>query len=196
VTPDRVFPRVTLPTERLILRPFVPGDAADVHAVWTDEVYLRFAPAQFAHAGASLDRAVEWCARTADQQRQAGKGIALAGAERDTGRLACHVALFGTDWAAMITEIHYWTAAWARGRGYAAEAARAVARWALTEHGFARITLRTVTANTASQKVAGAAGFRFEGVMRNAAWSRAGRGDMAVYSLIPNDLGDAGEPSG
>jgi RimJ/RimL family protein N-acetyltransferase len=142
VTPDRVFPRVTLPTERLILRPFVPGDAADVHAVWTDEVYLRFAPAQFAHAGASLDRAVEWCARTADQQRQAGKGIALAGAERDTGRLACHVALFGTDWTAMITEIHYWTAAWARA----------------------------------------------------AAWSRAGRGDMAVYSLIPNDLGDAGNP--
>jgi hypothetical protein len=26
--------------------------------------------------------------------------------------------------------------------------------------------------------------------MRNAAWSRAGRGDMAVYSLIPHDLED------
>jgi hypothetical protein len=37
--------------------------------------------------------------------------------------------------------------------------------------------------------VARAAGFRFEGIMRNAAWSRAGRGDMAVYSLIPQDLG-------
>ena len=101
--------------------------------------------------------------------------MAFAGAERDTGRLACHVALFGPDWAAMIAEIHYWTAPWARGRGYAAEAARAAARWALTERGFARITLRTVTGNTASQKVARTAGFRFEGIMRNAAWSRGPR---------------------
>jgi RimJ/RimL family protein N-acetyltransferase len=37
------------------------------------------------------------------------------------------LALFGTDWAAMIAEIHYWTAPWARGRGYAAEAARSPA---------------------------------------------------------------------
>ncbi len=194
MTPDRAFPRVTLATERLILRPFGPGDAADVHAVWGDEAYLRFAPAQLPHAGAGLDRAVEWCAWTVEEQRQASKGVAFAGAERDTGRLACHVSLFGPDWAAMIAEIHYWTAPWARGRGYAAEAARAVARWALTERGFARITLRTVTGNTASQKVAGAAGFRFEGVLRNAAWSRAGRGDMAVYSLIPQDLGEDGNP--
>lgn len=33
-----------------------------------------------------------------------------------------------------------------------------------------------------------AARFRLEGVLRNAAWSRAGRGDMAGYALIPNDL--------
>jgi RimJ/RimL family protein N-acetyltransferase len=190
----RAFPRVTLGTERLVLRPFEAGDAADVHAVWSDEVYLRFAPAHLPHAGADLDQAVEWCTRTAEDQRQAGKAVAFAGAERDGGRLACHVALFGTDWAAMITEIHYWTAPWARGRGYAAEAARAVARWALAEQGFARITLRTVTGNTASQKVAAAAGFRFEGVLRNAAWSRAGRGDMAVYSLIPRDLAEDRDP--
>jgi len=137
VTPDRAFPRVTLATERLILRPFGPGDAADVHAVWGDEAYLRFAPAQLPHAGAGLDRAVEWCAWTVEEQRQASKGVAFAGAERDTGRLACHVSLFGPDWAAMIAEIH---------------------------------------------------------VLRNAAWSRAGRGDMAVYSLIPQDLGEDGNP--
>ena len=43
--------------------------------------------------------------------------MAFAGAERDTGRLACHVALFGPDWAAMIAEIHYWTAPWAGAAG-------------------------------------------------------------------------------
>jgi RimJ/RimL family protein N-acetyltransferase len=187
---DHAFPAVTLPTRRLRLRPFAAGDAADVHAIWHDQVYLEFAPAQFAHTEASLDQAVQWCAHQAEEQRAAGQGVAFAGEDRDTGRLACHVSLFGVRWDAMIAEIHYWTAPWARGRGYAAEAATAVAHWALAEQGFARITLNAVTANSASLKVARAAGFTYEGTMRNAAWSRAGRGDMSVWSLIPADLSD------
>lgn len=184
----RVFPQAVLPTERLVLRPFGAGDAADVHAVWNDEAYVRFAPAGYPLAGAGLERAVEWCSRGADEQRRAGLGVSFAGAGRDDGRLVCHVALYHTDWTAMITEIHYWTAPWARGNGYATEASRAVARWALAEHGFARITLETVTGNAGSRRVAEAAGFCFEGVLRNAAWTPAGRADMAVYSMIPEDL--------
>jgi RimJ/RimL family protein N-acetyltransferase len=184
----RAFPQATLPTSRLVLRPFGPGDADGVHAVWNDETYLRFAPVRFRYAGASLDQAAEWCSRGAEEQRTTGQGVSFAGTEREGGRLVCHVALFGTDWTAMITEIHYWAAPWARGNGYAAEAGRAVARWALTEQGFARITLTTVTGNTASRRVAEAAGFRYEGILRNAAWTRAGRGDLAVYSLVPRDL--------
>ena len=79
MTADRAFPLVTLPTERLVLRPFERGDAADVHAVWCDQAYLRFAPAQFPHAGAGFDRAVQWCAHTAEEQRQAGKGLRRGG---------------------------------------------------------------------------------------------------------------------
>jgi RimJ/RimL family protein N-acetyltransferase len=177
-----------LSTERLILRPFGPGDAVDVHAVWSDEAYLRFAPVAFPDAGPDLGQAVEWCSRGTEEQRQAGRAVCFAGAARDGGKLVCHVALFSTDWTAMITEIHYWTAPWARGNGYAAEAARAVARWALASQGFARITLKAVTGNTASRRVAETAGFRFEGILRNAAWTRAGRGDIAIYSLVPEDL--------
>jgi [ribosomal protein S5]-alanine N-acetyltransferase len=182
------FPQISLPTSRLVLRPFGPGDAADVHVVWNDESYLHFAPVLFPYAGASFDQAAEWCSRGAEEQRAAGQGVSFAGAERDSGRLVCHVALFGTDWTAMITEIHYWTAPWARGNGYAAEAGRAVAHWALTTHGFARVTLTTVTSNIASRRAAKTAGFHYEGILRNAAWTRAGRGDLAVYSLVPQDL--------
>jgi len=184
----QAFPRVTLSTERLALRPFERGDAGDVHAVWNDEAFLRFAPARFPHAAASLPRATKWCTCDAEEQRLAGHGVNFAGAERNHGRLVCHVSLFSTDWTSMNTEIHYWTAPWARGGGYAAEAARAVGRWALTGHGFARITLKTVMDNRSSRRVAEAAGFCFEGILRNGAWTREGRGDMAMYSLIPQDL--------
>ncbi len=173
-----MFPRVTLQSDRLVLRPFESGDAAGVHAVWNEASFLRFAPVGFRYAGAGLELAAQWCAR----------GDIFAGVQRSTGRLACHVTLFGADWSAMTAEIHYWTAVWARGSGFAAEAARVVGRWALTELGFERITLQSDVRNVASRRVAERAGFRFEGVLRNASWTRSGRSDLAVFSLIPGDL--------
>ncbi|WP_221320353.1 GNAT family N-acetyltransferase [Actinoplanes sp. L3-i22] len=164
-----------------MLRPFEVGDAAGVHAVWNEREFLRFAPVGFRYAGAGLDRAVDWCAR--------GEGFAGVSG----GRLACHVALFGADWSSMTAEIHYWTAVWARGNGFAAEAARAVVWWAVRDLGFARITLQSDMRNVASRRVAEAAGFRFEGVLRNASWTRSGRGDLGVFSVIPGDL--AGGPA-
>lgn len=175
---ERSFPRTNLTSERLLLRPFRSDDAVDVHAVWNDETYLRFAPAGLATAGADLRRAVEWCS----------KEPIFAVERAEDGRLVGHVALFGTDWVGMVTEIHYWTAPWGRGNGYAAEAVRAVARWALTTQDMARIALMAVVDNTASIRVAEATGFRFEGILRNAALTRSGRGDFAAYSLIPADL--------
>jgi RimJ/RimL family protein N-acetyltransferase len=177
-----------LVTERLVLRPFEAADAADVHAVWNEEAYLRFAPIGLPTAGADLQTAIEWCTSGVEERRRGGQAASFAVQPRAGGRLVGHVALFGTDWTAMVTEIHYWTAPWARGNGYAAEAVRAVASWALTTQGFARISLTAVMDNVASQRVAEAAGFRYEGTLRNAALTRAGRGDYALYSLIPRDL--------
>lgn len=179
------FPRVTLASERLVLRAFEAGDAAGVHAVWNEREFVRFAPVGFRFAGASLERAVDWCAR----------GEMFAGVDRASGRLACHVSLFGADWSAMTAEIHYWTAVWARGNGFAAEAARVVARWALTELGFARIALQSDVRNVASRRVAESAGFQREGVLRGASWTRSGRADLAVFSLIPADLAVAVDPA-
>ncbi|MDA0564478.1 GNAT family N-acetyltransferase [Streptomonospora sp. S1-112] len=165
-------------SERLTLRPFRPEDAADVHAVWNDETYLRFAPVGLSTAGADLPRAVEWCS----------SGPVFAVERREDGRLVGHVALIRTDWTAMVTEIHYWTAPWGRGSGYAAESVRTVARWALNTRNMTRVALLAMVDNAASIRVAEAAGFRFEGVLRNAALTRSGRGDLAAYSLIPADF--------
>ncbi|WP_433384837.1 GNAT family N-acetyltransferase [Actinoplanes sp. CA-142083] len=173
------FPITTLETGRLRLRPFRPADAADVHAVWHDEDYLRYAPAGLPIAAASLETARRWCAA----ETPASFAVTAA-----SDRLCGHVLLFNADWDAMTCEIHYWIAPWGRGHGYAGEAAHAASAWALRELGFARVSLYAVVENTASRKVADAAGFQFEGILRNAALTRSGRADLASYSLIPADI--------
>lgn len=177
-----------------MLRPFRVDDAADVHAVWNDATYLRFAPVGLATAGADLPRAVEWCTSQVEQQRRAGHGLSFAVERPDQRRLVGHVALFGTNWTTMVTDVHYWTAVGSRGRGYATEAVAAVARWALSEQGFARVGLRAVADNVASRRVATAAKFHFEGILRHATLTRAGRGDLAVYSRIAPDLSASAAP--
>jgi len=64
-------------------------------------------------------------------------------------------------------EIGYWVAGDAQGRGYAAEATKALAEWAFGA-GLPRVTLLCDVGNIASARVALRAGFRFEGISRNA----------------------------
>ena len=76
-------------------------------------------------------------------------------------------------------EVGYWVGPWARGRGVAVAALRA-----LTEHAFhtgmARIELLTHRENAASPRVARAAGFQPEGGRRAALPNRAGGRDDLV----------------
>jgi len=184
-----VFPLEVVTTPRLALRPFEAADAPDVHAAWQDERFVQSAPPGYPYAAADLETAVAWCTTGIEQRRREGQGVGFAAVPRAGGRLVGHVTLFGADWAARSAEVHYWTAPWARGHGYAAESAGALARWALRAQGFERIALLVDTANTASRHVAEAAGYRFEGILRSLAPTRRGtRADMAVYSMIRSDL--------
>lgn len=183
----KVFPRATISTERLVLRPFEARDAPDVYATWNDDAYARFVPATLTVAHTDLEHAMKWCCRGVEEWRELGEGIAFAVEVIGEHRLAAHVSLFNADWSAMTIEIHYWTAPWARGNGYATDAVLAVARWALTECGFIRVALATVTANVGSRRVAERAGFQYEGTLRKAAVTAAGREDLAIFSLVADD---------
>ena len=83
-------------------------------------------------------------------------------------------------------DIGYWTAPWGRRRGYAAEAARALADWAFG-HGVARVHLFTDVQNAASQAVAERAGFSREGVVRSCLSYRDGsRADAVLFGRLRN----------
>lgn len=112
----------------------------------------------------------------------------------DEGRVLASCGLPRVDWADLAAEVGYWVAPWARGRGVATRATRAVCRWAFDEGGFERLHLHAATINDGSNAVARRVGFTLEGTMRQAAiegaTGRAGstRMDVNVWGLLPGEL--------
>jgi ribosomal-protein-alanine N-acetyltransferase len=76
----------------------------------------------------------------------------------------------------------------ARGRGTASGTLALLARWALTEGGFARAQRVVQPENRASLCVAESAGFRREGLLRSYVELKGRRPDVLMYSLLSEDL--------
>jgi RimJ/RimL family protein N-acetyltransferase len=84
-------------------------------------------------------------------------------------------------------DIGYTIAPWARGRGCATEAARALAELSFG-HGAPRVHLYVDVRNVASLAVARRAGFTQEGVVRCCLEYRDGtRGDAALFGRLAGD---------
>ncbi|MEZ7006740.1 GNAT family N-acetyltransferase [Streptomyces sp. AD55] len=193
------FPTISISTERLVLRPLDEDDVPALAAMMNDEQTGAWTdvPQPFGERDARA-----WITEEAPAERVAGRGLDLAVTEFLTQRLVGVVRLTHTDWHVRSTELSYIVAPWARGEGYAAEAALAAAHWIFGDQKFERIELRTAADNTAAQQVAQKIGCISEGVLRNAciAHVRAEDGtwgdvrtDLIVWSLLPEDLEGAPE---
>ncbi|WP_133742595.1 GNAT family N-acetyltransferase [Actinorugispora endophytica] len=182
------MPSVVLETDRLRLRAFTEADIDDVFESVTDPVTRKWVPIPAPGRPYTRADAVTWCVDTAPAMRATGDGQQWAAVLKDTGAFAGSFGLVRTDWRARTTEVGYWVAPAARGRGVASEAVTAITRWVLLEQGFERLQLKAATANTASRRVAERTGFVYEGTERNAAPLHHGRTDLAVYSVIRSDL--------
>ncbi|MGF1239258.1 GNAT family N-acetyltransferase [Streptomyces sp. 2-6] len=192
------FPNISISTERLVLRPLDEDDVAALTEMMNDEQIAAWTdvPQPFTEEGART-----WITEYAPAERAAGRGLDLAVTEFLTQRLVGLVQLGRTDWHIRSTELSYIVAPWARGEGYASEAALATAQWLFGDQRFERIELRTAADNTASQQVAQKIGCISEGVLRNACiahvraedgtWTDV-RTDFIVWSLLPEDLEGAG----
>ncbi|MER6330344.1 GNAT family N-acetyltransferase [Streptomyces sp. NPDC014983] len=193
------FPNISISTERLVLRPLDEDDVPALAEMMNDEQVAAWTdvPQPFTEAGAR-----RWITEHAPAERAAGRGLDLAVTEFLTQRLVGVVQLSKTNWHIRATELSYIVAPWARGEGYASEAALAIARWLFDDRRFERIELRTAADNTASQQVAQKIGCISEGVLRNACiahvrtedggWADL-RTDFIVWSLLPEDLEGADE---
>ncbi|MEU2437793.1 GNAT family N-acetyltransferase [Streptomyces rubradiris] len=193
------FPNISISTERLVLRPLDEDDVPALADMMNDEQVVAWTTVPHPYTETDARR---WITRLAPEERTAGRGIVLAVTEFLTQRLVGIVHLRNTDWRVRSSELAYVIAPWARGEGYASEAALATAQWLFHDQDFERLELRTAADNTASQQVAQKIGCISEGVLRNAwiarartedgTWGRV-RTDIIVWSLLPEDLAGVGE---
>ncbi|MEV7858690.1 GNAT family N-acetyltransferase [Streptomyces hirsutus] len=188
------FPNISISTERLVLRPLDADDVPPLTEMMNDEQVAAWTdvPQPFTEQAART-----WITEHAPAERAAGRGLDLAVTEFLTQRLVGVIQLTKTNWHIRSTELSYIVAPWARGEGYASEAAMATAQWLFGDQKLERVELRTAADNTASQQVAQKIGCISEGVLRNACiahvrgddgvWTDV-RTDFIVWSLLPEDL--------
>lgn len=176
-----------LHTARLTLRPFVPDDAPRVRelagAYEVAQTTLNL-PHPYPEGAAEA-----WIA-THGPAWDAGERATYAIAEREGGALVGAIALAISAQHAR-GELGYWVGVPYWNRGYATEAARALAGLAFGALGLHRVQARHFVRNPASGRVMQKLGMRPEGVNREAMrrWGRFE--DVAMYAILAGEWSEA-----
>ena len=166
------------------LRALRPDDLDDLVRGYGDPLVQRFVPQVPVPFQPGL---ADWFVRERAAQIAAEGGSVHAIADPATDRLLGSIGLDRVVAGRQQGEIGYWVGPWARGRGLATAAVRA-----LTAHAFGtgleRLELLTHWENAASQRVALAAGYRREGVRRGQLRNRdGGRDELLAYARLAGD---------
>ena len=163
----------------LQLRPFRHDDVAAVVAAFAtpDIQYFHF-------RRLDEEEAVQWIDERAAGWRSE-QSATWAIADQRTGDVLGRVTVY-LRLAEGHGEVSYWVLPAARQRGVATRACVAATRWAHTL-GLHRIELQHSSTNDASARVAERAGFRREGVRRQASLLVDGWHDMVLHSHLATD---------
>lgn len=181
MTPQALNTRIE--TRRLILHPLKPVDASALLAIFSDPQVMKYWNTP---PWTSLNDALDFIQQSeaAMQDRQSlTLGIYL----KDTGQLLGKCMLFGYSPQSRRAEIGFGLGSESWGKGYIAEAGRA-----LIDYGFATLGLRRIEAeidpdNTGSAKALERLGFVREGLLRQR-WEINGVvSDSALYGLLAQD---------
>ncbi|MET9253132.1 GNAT family N-acetyltransferase [Streptomyces sp. NPDC003717] len=166
----------------LMLRPWLPSDAAAVARVFRDPGIQQW----HLRAADSEDEAREWIRQWRDgweSERACHWAVADADGDRVLGRVSLQAIIMIGGQA----EVSYWTSPEARGRDVCSRAVARVSSWALEEVGFNRLELGHAAANVASCRVAEKTGFALEGVRRRALLHADGWHDMHLHARLQGD---------
>jgi ribosomal-protein-serine acetyltransferase len=177
---------LVLDTPPLSLRPWQDEYAPALHeAVQESAVRVgRWLP--WCHAGYDLDEARKWVA-FCEQHWDSGEQYDFAIFDAQD-RLIGGTGLNHLDERDLRANLGYWLRDSATGQGYAALAARALARFAFDALALRRIEIVAAVGNLASQRCAERIGARREGIARQRIFLHGQSEDAVVYGLLPGDL--------
>ncbi|MFI0988358.1 GNAT family N-acetyltransferase [Streptomyces exfoliatus] len=175
---------ITLTTDRLRLRNFVPGDAEAVYEICQDPAIRRWTTVPDPYTRQDADFFLN---RLVPDGWREDTEYAFAVEPLAGGPLLAAASLSSRDGGAW--EIGFWLAEEHRGGGYMTEIARALAHWAFTGLGCTRLVWRAEVGNAASRAVAERVGFVVEGVQRAALVNKGTLRDCWVGALLPSDFG-------
>lgn len=138
------------------------------------------------------DRAAALRFVASQHQRLAdGQGWGFAVTARADDEVVGYVGVLWIARPAGRASIGYWSCPSGRRRGLTTDAVRTAADWVLTQAGVARLEAFIEPWNTGSIRVAEAAGFQREGLMRSFAPLGGSRKDALLYAKITGDVAGA-----
>lgn len=182
-----MLPRDVISTGSLVLRPPAEPDAEAIVMACDDPESARWVaqlPSPY-----TMDDARAYLASAADRWREGGAEFVVT---EDGAYVGSIGATAPDQWGTV--EMGYLVAPWARGRGVATTAARAVAEW-LFDQGVHRVELQITVENVASLRVAYRTGFREEGRRREAKVLPDGRrADYITFARLPGEPGEGPPP--
>ncbi len=177
------FDQLNLQTERLLLRPLGPQDAADLFAIFSDPRVMRYwstPPWQ------SLDAAQAMIERDA-QAMPEGEQLRLALQRRDDGQVIGTCTLFNLQPQCRRAELGYALGWDSQGRGLMHEALHALLGYGFSELALNRVEADIDPRNLASARALERLGFVREGCLRER-WIVDGEvSDSALYGLLLRD---------
>lgn len=174
------MPQPVLETDRLLLRPYVAADAADVQRLAGDR-RIADTTANIPHP--YPDGAAErWIAGLAPAFEE-GSRVAFAVTLRGTGELAGTIDLHAVSREHAQAELGYWIAVGHWGKGYGTEATCRLIAYAREQLGITRIVARCLARNPASARVMEKAGLRREGMLVRHELKNGLFEDVLLYGL-------------
>ena len=171
-------------TARLTLRPLTMDDADDLAERRSDPGTAEFQAWTLPY---TLERAKSLIEDVNGHPWPTpGEWHQLAVVETASGRIVGDATFFLAEHG-HTAEIGYTLHAWARGRGYATEAAAALIDHLVDEIGVHRLEASTHPENVASNRVLERLGFSLEGIKRESYWVEDVVTDDAIWGLLARD---------
>ncbi|ADB31430.1 GCN5-related N-acetyltransferase [Kribbella flavida DSM 17836] len=163
------------------MRPWHEGDAPAVRRAFAGPEIQRWHVLRIDDDDEALGWIAQWPRRWADEE--AASWAVVDEQDRALGQ----IGLRGIDLAEAKAHLSYWLLPEARGRGLAVRAVGVLTEWCFTTLKLHRLTIDHSTQNEQSCRVATAAGFPVEGVLRGSMLHADGWHDAHIHGRLAVD---------